>query len=323
MPVFYGSRFVLLTVCAAMACQVTQSSAPELEERGSPYDSIRLLRDAHGVPHIYASTDEGAVYGAGYAAAEDRLFQMHLARMKYKGRLAEIFGREVKNQDGSTRNILDMDRKYRTYGLEQHMEQVHDRLDADTVALLEAYSDGVNASVAAQGQLPPVFETVRVDRFEPWTPTDSLLAYLLLAGAFANDALGETKTENKFNSDVDDACGEDVSEECLDAVRADWLYHIIDEEAAVIPPPETSAKRSPGMTQVPQNTKASHAWAIGGEHTTTGKPFLNGRPMVLDRVAGGMGLTAGRFLRASFCPSPLPSFSLVNIFKIGFIKKSH
>ena len=33
---------------------------------------IEVLRDKWGIPHVFAETDAGALYGLGYATAEDR-----------------------------------------------------------------------------------------------------------------------------------------------------------------------------------------------------------------------------------------------------------
>ena len=39
--------------------------------------SVEVIRDEWGVPHVFADTDAGAFYGLGYASARDRGFQMH------------------------------------------------------------------------------------------------------------------------------------------------------------------------------------------------------------------------------------------------------
>ena len=103
----------------------------------------------------------------------------------------------------------------------------------------------------------------------------------MTAGAFTKDALTEVKNQRAFDITVRQRCGTTPAETCVASIRDQWLYSIIDEDAAVIPQPKTTAKRSPGLSRVSQNTKASHAWAISGTHTTTGKPYLNGRPMVM------------------------------------------
>ena len=43
------------------------------------------VRDQWGVPHIFAETDEGAMYGLGYACSEDRSFSDALQSEDYAG----------------------------------------------------------------------------------------------------------------------------------------------------------------------------------------------------------------------------------------------
>jgi acyl-homoserine-lactone acylase len=55
-------------------------------------ETLHILRDTWGVPHIYAESELGAIYGQGYAMAEDRLPTMMRAYRKAVGRMAETFG---------------------------------------------------------------------------------------------------------------------------------------------------------------------------------------------------------------------------------------
>ena len=52
----------------------------------------KIVRDNYGVPHIYANTVEGLFFGYGYAAAQDRLYEMEMFRRTYWGRLSEVYG---------------------------------------------------------------------------------------------------------------------------------------------------------------------------------------------------------------------------------------
>ena len=74
-------------------------------------DTVTILRDRWGVPHIFTSgRDAGdrAAYANGYAQAEDRLFEMDVLRRAGTGRLAEMLGSgyllmdEVVRRDGFT-----------------------------------------------------------------------------------------------------------------------------------------------------------------------------------------------------------------------------
>src|SRR5262245_12850554 len=51
-------------------------------------------RDASGVPHVYADSDEALFFGFGYAVAQDRLFQLDWLRRKAAGTLSEVLGRD-------------------------------------------------------------------------------------------------------------------------------------------------------------------------------------------------------------------------------------
>lgn len=55
-------------------------------------DEIEIVRDTWGVPHVFAESELGALYGQGYAMAEDRLPTMMRAYRKAVGRMAEAFG---------------------------------------------------------------------------------------------------------------------------------------------------------------------------------------------------------------------------------------
>ena len=53
----------------------------EVERRYSPRDDVTIVRDAgFGVPHVYGRDRDGAMFGLGYATAEDRLFFMDIFR---------------------------------------------------------------------------------------------------------------------------------------------------------------------------------------------------------------------------------------------------
>lgn len=46
-------------------------------------DQVMIIRDNYGVPHIFASTKEGLAFGAGYAMAQDRLWQADVFRRSF------------------------------------------------------------------------------------------------------------------------------------------------------------------------------------------------------------------------------------------------
>src|SRR5215216_5473958 len=55
-------------------------------------DSVEIIRDRWGVPHIYAKNTEDLFFAQGFVQAQDRLWQMEMYRRTYEGTLAEIMG---------------------------------------------------------------------------------------------------------------------------------------------------------------------------------------------------------------------------------------
>jgi penicillin amidase len=68
--------------------------------------AVRVVRDTHGVPHIYAENISDLVFAQGVVHAQDRLFQMELNRRLATGTLSELVGKDA----------LDTDRAVRIFG---------------------------------------------------------------------------------------------------------------------------------------------------------------------------------------------------------------
>ena len=63
---------------------------------------VRVYRDAHGVPHIFAPSMNDAAHALGYLHASERLFQMELLRRAGQGRLSEIARRGSRSASTSS-----------------------------------------------------------------------------------------------------------------------------------------------------------------------------------------------------------------------------
>ncbi|MFJ7209127.1 penicillin acylase family protein [Streptomyces sp. NPDC098789] len=130
----------------------------------------RIVRDASGIPQIYADTAHDLFMAEGYAQAQDRFWQMDTQRHVTAGRLAEMFGPSQ----------VQTDKVARTFGWYRVAEQEVAMLSPQTQAYLRAFSDGVNAYLAQNkgAELSveyPVLGFVSGDyRPEPWTPADSV-----------------------------------------------------------------------------------------------------------------------------------------------------
>jgi acyl-homoserine lactone acylase PvdQ len=242
------------------------------------YGSVELMRDSWGVPHVFSETDAGAMYGLGYAAAEDRGFQMYYFLRMIQGRMSEVFGIiEKKRGGGASRNdTLQHDRLMRAFGFAPAANRVVANLDRDSLALLEAYSKGVNDYFAAhEDRTHYLFGETGLVR-EPWTPADCVLSWWHFAQFFAKDGLRDHPSLSPPSLPrarmapvlVDDEAAvvrrEDVSDDWVAKVDA-WVT-----EMGLVAKPRRGADTP--------DPKFSHAWVVGGQLTTNGASILVSDP---------------------------------------------
>lgn len=150
--IFFGISIfftILLAGIVFAGYLLVMHSQPQIE--GEIYaDGIssdtRILRDEFGVPHIYADSEKDLMFAAGYAQAQDRLWQMDFLRRVSEGRLSEIFGSVT----------LSADKALRTIGFARVAKMITDSLDERTRMLLQAYADGVNSFIRANRENYPV-----------------------------------------------------------------------------------------------------------------------------------------------------------------------
>lgn len=102
-------------------------------------DSVRVLYDTRGVPHIFARSREDATRALGYVVARDRLFQLDLQARAAAGTLTELLGPVA----------LGADREARQLGLAWSAWRAFAALDttSDAYRSAVAFADGVNAYI--------------------------------------------------------------------------------------------------------------------------------------------------------------------------------
>ncbi len=137
---------------------------------------IEIVRDTDGVPRIFATTADDAIFGLGYVHAQDRMWQMEFQRRVGAGRLSEILGEST----------LSTDKFLRTLGVYRASESAWEALSPESQAILQAYADGVNAWIDEGHTLPPEFIILGVEP-EPWTVLDSLVWSKMMAWDLGGD----------------------------------------------------------------------------------------------------------------------------------------
>ena len=127
---------------------------------------VIVRRDAHGVPHIDAATQDDLFVAQGYVTAQDRLWQMDASRRSSNGDLAEIMGPA----------LIQHDKTQRVLQIRLTAQRFYSNLSADDRRRLDDYARGVNLFIAQCEQantLPVEFRLLRY-RPQPWTGVDSI-----------------------------------------------------------------------------------------------------------------------------------------------------
>jgi penicillin amidase len=140
---------------------------------------VTIYRDDFGAPHVFAVDLEGLYYGYGYAAAQDRLFQMDMLRRTYWGRVSEVHGAK----------FLEFDKAMRRDNLTR--AQVKDQisgLDRPYPIVLKSFADGMNAYITEAAadpgsKLPLEFKDFGVEP-EKWKDEDVAAVFLSVMGVF-------------------------------------------------------------------------------------------------------------------------------------------
>ena len=135
--VLLGIVAILLIASIGLACGPVE---PEPEPEPGPLCTI--IRDDYGVPHVFADNKTGLAFGAGYAMAQDRLWQADVMRRAASGRLAE-FDLATIEEDAATRTLW--------YGQEELLEMYDDWDPGEGYEhlkpMIEAYIDGINTYI--------------------------------------------------------------------------------------------------------------------------------------------------------------------------------
>jgi penicillin amidase len=221
-------------------------------------EEVSILRDAYGIPHIYAENENDLYYAVGYTMAQDRMWQMDLLRRVTQGRLSEILGKDQVNTDLLMRSLR----------IQEKSEKVASALNPEIVTSLEAFSKGVNYYIK-NNPLPPEFKVLGY-KPETWEPVHSIN----LIGYMAWDLSMGWGTEYFLHT---------LRAEVSDSKIAELIPDLKRHKTAVYP--EFGAVKIPAENTLLSATKnlkdlgleifnGSNNWAVSGKKSKTGMPLL-------------------------------------------------
>jgi penicillin amidase len=297
---------LLLLLCAAGGVliylySVARSALPQLD--GTLHVSgisapVSVIRDGHGAPTIDAANLDDLFFAQGYVTAQERIWQMDIARRFAAGDLSEIVGDVA----------LEHDRQQRILGLRAAARKAITNSLAAEIAPFEAYSRGVNAFIEShRNRLPIEF---RILRYSPrsWTTEDSLLIgeqmvenlstsprHALIREKILGKLGPELTADLYVNSSWHDrpptVARPTLQEHPADADGEDNDQEEEDDPGASrsmtrgYPPDATPVTFSPSdffprwfddaSSADPPPVLGSNNWVVSGAHTVTGKPLLS------------------------------------------------
>lgn len=297
---------------------------------------VTVIRDASGIPQVYADTSADLFFAQGYVQAQDRFFEMDFRRHLTAGRLSELFGRDA----------LKTDMLVRTMGWRRVAEAELPLLSPDTRDYLESFAAGVNAYLAQHSgsQLSLEYAVLGLSGLdytpEPWTAVDSLAWMKAMAW--------------NLGSNIDDEVARSLESVSLSRRQIGELYPaypyqqnspIVNQGGLVDGVFEQNARgndtRLPSRPPYPGyrvgkarsalrgagaasdalglslglgDGTGSNAWAVSGAHTASGAPILANDPHLdasMPSVWYQMGLHCTTI--SSACPFDVSGFTFAGL----------
>jgi penicillin amidase len=322
----YVALVVVLALVATLVAGVVVARRPLPQVDGTLRldglsAKVEVLRDARGIPQVYADTPADLFRAQGFVQAQDRFFEMDFRRHVTAGRISELLGEST----------VETDMYIRTMGWRRVATREYDLLAPDTKAYLEAYSDGVNAYLNGKSATHLSLEYTALAltglNYQPekWTPVDSLAWLKAMAWDLRGNMTDEiARTRLSVNR----------TPEQVDELYPRYPY---DKHAPIV---TTSAGDGPGASPRPAPGPAalsaldavqrgveaipdlmgqgggigSNSWVVSGDHTVSGKPLLANDPHLSTSIPGiwyQMGLHCRTVDKA--CPFDVSGFTFAGM----------
>lgn len=280
----------VLTWMAYQREPVAPHTAGQLELPGLS-DSVEVVRDRWGIPHIFAQNESDLMRAMGYIHAQDRLFQMDILRRMTSGHLSEIVGDRPLSASISLggHSTLEQDIGMRLLGFEHVAEIFAQVMDDETKAVFEAYAEGVNAYIAQNlNQLPVEFQLLNYEP-EAWRPVDSIVLSRLISWGLATNAGLEL-----LRAAADIVLGPGGAEKLVPrfglrtpTILPDYQFGNRKPSHRFDPSPLEGLKKTQLTLETiyamfsdfdVSNPDASNNWLVAGSRSISGKPVLANDP---------------------------------------------
>jgi acyl-homoserine lactone acylase PvdQ len=259
----------------------------------SPRSDVTIERDKqYDVPHIYGSTRAGVEFGAGYAAAEDRLFLMDVLRHTAEASLSSFLGGSAADQamDEAQWTVAP----YLPADLQEQINEAPIEYGAkgtQIVSDLDNFVDGINAYIG-KALVDPLLlpaEYVAIGKLPTmWTASDVIAESSLIGAIFGKgggdelpSALLEKAFQQRFGATAGRAAWSDFREandpEAATTVAKPFPYETgsaFAKRGLAMPDPGTIQYVSPGGTNPDTAQRVSAGFAALRAVTSNPRRYL-------------------------------------------------
>jgi len=290
-------RIILLGMLLLLSWQ-TSYAQPRTYVQSTVQDSVEIIVDKWGVPHIYAQNEADLFFAQGYYAASDRLFQFEVWRRQATGTIAELLGpRELKRDIGT-----------RLFQFRGDIERELNHYHPHGTTIIGAFVDGVNAYIrqakADPESLPLELKLLGTEP-DYWTPEVVISRHQGLLGNIGEELrtgrlvalLGPERAAelNWFHpGDPDLRLDPKIDPELLSEDIME-LYNAYRRPVAFRPEDLIAGVRNPNEKEYynlasndrrdweaaqrnAHNDIGSNNWIIDGRHTMSGYPIMANDP---------------------------------------------
>jgi penicillin amidase len=259
--------------------------------------AVEVIRDKWGIPHVFAQNELDLMRAMGYVHAQDRLFQMDIMRRVVNGRLSEIVGDQplAKTYVFGGHSTREQDIGMRIIGFEHTATIAAEVLPAESMALLDAYAEGVNAYILQNSDNLPIEFTLIGYEPSPWEPKDTIALQRFLGWMLSTNARVEL-----LQAAADQVLGVDKAAQLLPAyqdsrgprILPDYKFPFkkpslkfdarpiapLDEKTLTLGTLYRLLDIAPAPEATAETTDASNNWVVSGARAVRGKPILANDP---------------------------------------------
>lgn len=205
---------------------------------GTLASAVTIARDEWGVPHVLGETDAAALFGIGYAQAEDAFWRLEEDYLHALGRASHWYGERY----------LASDLLQAAFEIERLSREEYLREPAERRSLWDAFAAGINFYIATSGVRPRL-----LTNFEPWMPF--ALARAIPAGTTIDGVqLGVTTRT---------ADGIQLVGQPVDTIAGDTSHHY-----------DRSRTAEYGRGELDAWPQAGSVWAVSRSRSESGMPLL-------------------------------------------------